>query len=184
METIEWGDIVLVLRDMKESDIEDYVRWFTVETEWGDWDAPWEPFNTDEETERRNWTEYYHSVKELPQDRVRRKYEIESDGKHIGWICSYTDLEYVDNEEKIPAIGLDIPCVEDRKCGLGTKAFQSYLDYLKEHGYRSFYTQTWSGNQAMIRLAGKLGFNEIARKKDHREVDGRKYDAITYRLDL
>jgi len=33
---------MLILRDMKESDIEDYVRWFTTETEWGNWDSPWE----------------------------------------------------------------------------------------------------------------------------------------------
>lgn len=25
------------LRDMRESDIADYVRWFTTETEWGNW---------------------------------------------------------------------------------------------------------------------------------------------------
>ena len=32
----------VTLRDMLESDIEDYVRWFTVEREWENWDAPWE----------------------------------------------------------------------------------------------------------------------------------------------
>lgn len=32
----------IILRDMIESDIEDYVRWFTVEREWENWDAPWE----------------------------------------------------------------------------------------------------------------------------------------------
>lgn len=30
----------IILRDMIESDIEDYVRWFTVEREWENWDAP------------------------------------------------------------------------------------------------------------------------------------------------
>lgn len=38
----------IILRDMIESDIEDYVRWFTVEREWENWDAPWEKENTDE----------------------------------------------------------------------------------------------------------------------------------------
>ena len=33
----------IALRDMQESDIEDYVRWFTTETKWNDYDAPWEP---------------------------------------------------------------------------------------------------------------------------------------------
>lgn len=32
---------MVVLRDMKEADIDDYVKWFTSETEWADkWDAP------------------------------------------------------------------------------------------------------------------------------------------------
>ena len=90
----------------------------------------------------------------------------------------------MENPEKIPAIGLDIPCVDYRNHGCGTEAFQLYIDYLKEHGYRRFYTQTWSGNQAMIKVAGKLGFIETARIRDCREVNGKKYDAITFRLDL
>ena len=49
---IEYKDIIL--RDMTEEDIEDYIRWNTVETDWANWDAPWESlpdlltFNPDE----------------------------------------------------------------------------------------------------------------------------------------
>ena len=175
---------MLILRDMKELDIEDYVRWFTTETEWGNWDSPWETFETSEEEERKSWTEYYESVKNLPDNIVRWKYEIELDGAHIGWICSYTDLEYIENEENILAIGLDIPSMENRKNGCGTKAFQMYMDYLKAHGHKSFYTQTWSGNLAMVRVAEKLGFKEVCRKENYREVNGGMYDAITWRLDF
>ena len=123
---------MLILRDMKESDIEDYVRWFTTETEWGNWDSPWETFETSEEEERKSWTEYYEFVKNLPDDVVRWKYEIEVDGTHIGWICSYTDLGYMENTGNVLAIGLDIPSMEKRKSGCGTKALQMYMDYLKE----------------------------------------------------
>ena len=38
----------IILRDMIETDIEDYVRWFTAEREWEKWDAPWEKEDTDE----------------------------------------------------------------------------------------------------------------------------------------
>ena len=176
---------MLILRDMIESDIEDYVRWFTTETEWGDWDAPWEGhFEGTEEEERAGWTEYYESVKSMPDDVVRWKYELECDGVHIGWICAYTDLDYVDNPEEIWALGLDIPYIGGRKHGNGTKALQMYMDYLKANGHRSFYTQTWFGNLAMVRVAEKLGFKEVCRKKDYREVNGKKYDAITWRLDV
>ena len=106
---------MLILRDMRESDIEDYVK---------------------------SWTEY------------------------------------------LLAIGLDIPCMENRKNGCGTRAFQMYMDYLREHGHKSFYTQTWPGNLAMVRVAEKLGFQEVCRKENYREVNGKMYDAITWRLDL
>ena len=56
----------IILRDMIESDIEDYVRWFTMEREWESWNALWKKEDTDEESERRSWTEYYESVKIVP----------------------------------------------------------------------------------------------------------------------
>ena len=55
----------IVLRDMIESDIEEYVRWFTVEREWENWDAPWEEKETTEETERQKRTEYFGTVKQI-----------------------------------------------------------------------------------------------------------------------
>lgn len=45
----------IILRDMTETDIADYVRWFTTETAWSNTDAPWEPIESDEETERACW---------------------------------------------------------------------------------------------------------------------------------
>ena len=169
---------------MKESDIEDYVRWFTTNTEWLNWDSPWENSISTASLELKIWTNYYEFVKSLGNDVVRKKYEIEADGLHIGWICSYYDLGYMENKDGIPAIGIDIPSIDGRNNGYGTKAFKMYIDYLKGHGYNSFYTQTWSGNEAMLRVAEKLGFKEVYRKKDYRVVNDKKYDAVTFRLDL
>ena len=174
---------MLILRDMIQSDIEDYVRWFTTDTEWGEWDSPWEAFEDSEEDVREFWTKRYESTKDLPSDVTRRKYELELDGKHIGWICSYTNLGYMENKDNLLAIGLDIPCNENRRKGYGSKALKMYIEYLKEHGYKSFYVQTWSGNAAMIKVAEKLGFREIYRKENFRKVDGKMYDAITWRID-
>ena len=75
---------------MIESDIDDYVRWFTLEREWENWDAPWEKEDTDEEAEHTSWREYYESVKNLPDDVRRWKFEIEWNGRHIGWVSSYS----------------------------------------------------------------------------------------------
>ena len=175
---------MIKLRDMLESDIENYVKWFTEDTEWGDWDAPWETFETDEASERTSWTEYYESVKDLPPDLVRWKFEIECDGVHIGWVSRYFDLDYMENPENIPAIGIDIPRGEYRKNGNGTEALKQFIEYLRQNGFSSVYTQTWSGNYPMIRVAEKLGFKEVFRLKDHRTVNGKNYDAVTYKLEI
>ena len=179
---VKYDDILL--RDMKESDIQDYVRWFTTETEWGDWDAPWELFEGDEESERVSWTEYFKSVKKLSENVTRWKFEIERNGVHIGWVSFYIDLEWMKNEAKIPAIGIDIPEEKYRKNGVGTKALKGFMEYLKEQGHKTIYTQTWSGNMPMLRVVEKLGFKEIARKKDYREVRGKRYDALTFQIEL
>jgi len=173
---------MVVLRDMRREDIEDYVRWFTTQVEWMDWDAPWAPAGGTPDEERKAWTEYYLAVKDRPKDAVRWKFEIEVDGRHVGWVSSYTDLEYLPNEENIPAVGIDIPEQDVRGQGVGTEALRIFVAYLAEHGHPVVYTQTWSGNERMMRVAAKLGFEPYWRKENAREVRGELYDAITYRL--
>ena len=179
----------VILRDMTESDIEDYVRWFTVEREWENWDAPWEKEDTCEEAERKSWTEYYDSVKDLPDDVRRRKFEIEWNGRHIGWVSSYRideNCEWVgkpgEGQTVHRAVGIDICEPELCGSGLGTKALRAFIDYFFENGEDEIYTQTWSGNVRMIRCAEKLGFAECKRIAGIREVNGQSYDALTFRL--
>ena len=44
----------LILRDFQESDIENRIEWDTKDTEWQDWDAPWEkePVSEGEDLEK------------------------------------------------------------------------------------------------------------------------------------
>ncbi|MBQ9458805.1 MAG: GNAT family N-acetyltransferase [Oscillospiraceae bacterium] len=175
---------MVVLRDMKLSDVDDYVRWFTTDVEWMRTDAPWETEISSEEDERKSWNEYFKSVQGTPDDAVRWKYELELDGRHIGWVSRYTYLEYLDNPDDIPAVGIDIPESDVWGKGVGTEALRQYIEYLRGRGVRSFYMQTWAGNLAILRVAKKLGFQEFSRKEGHRIVDGEAYDAITLRLDL
>ena len=173
----------IILRDMIEADILDYVRWFTEETEWMDFDAPWEECGSTPDEELKSWTEYYEAVKDLPKDVIRRKFEIESNGRHIGWVSRYTDLDYIENPDGVPAVGIDIPVVEARG-GAGTEALRLFISYLKDNGFTRVFTQTWSGNKRMLRVAEKLGFTEYARDTELRTVRGEKYDAVTLVLDL
>ncbi len=180
----------IVLRDMIESDIEDYVRWFTTQTEWSDWDAPWEPVESDEETERNSWREYYEAVKDKPDDALRPGFEIEWNGRHIGWVSSYRIDENYESPEKIEegqiiyrAIGVGICESGLWGNGIGTNALRAFMNYYFENGVDELYTQTWSGNGPMLRCAEKLGFVECNRNVGIREVGGEKYDGLTFRLE-
>ena len=62
---------------MIPSDIEDNVRWDTTETEWSDYDAPWEPVGGEEASERESWTRYYESVRGMAEKAIRWRFEIE-----------------------------------------------------------------------------------------------------------
>lgn len=185
----------IVLRDMRESDIDDDIRWNTSETEWGLWDAPWE---TEEELARFHAGEYRareleRLAKPLPE--VRRSLEIDTaDGVHIGAVnCYCVDGEYnwlaqapadeAARREARWAVGLDICEPAYWSGGWGAQALAVFLCYLLEHGYTHLYTQTWSGNFRMTGLAKKLGFRECRRKKGIRWVRGKTYDGLTFRLD-
>lgn len=185
---IEFKDIIL--RDMIESDIEDYVRWFTIQQEWENWDAPWEKEDTCQESERKKWTEYYESVKARLDDTRRLKFEIEWNNRHVGWVSSYhidENYEWVkkikDGQISYLAVGIDICEPDVYGKGIGTNALRVFINYHFENGEKELYTQTWSGNIRMIRLAEKLGFVECDRDVDKREIDGQKYDGLTFKLE-
>ena len=182
----------IILRDMIESDIEDYVRWFTTETEWSKTDAPWEPIESDEEAERASWQEYYESVKDLPDDVRRWKFEIVCNGRHIGWVSSYMmneRYEWIGADTIQPgqtvyrAIGIDICEPDVWGKGVGANALRAFMNYYFENGVDELYTQTWSGNVRMLRCAEKLGFEECNRYVGSRQVEGKTYDGLTFRLE-
>lgn len=131
----------IILRDMIASDIEDYVRWFTIETEWANTDAPWEPIESDEETERAAWREYYASVKDLPDDVRRVKFEIECSGRHVGWVSSYLIDEHYerigeikDGQTVYRAVGIDICEPDVWGKGFGTNALRAFVNHYFENG--------------------------------------------------
>lgn len=132
----------------------------------------------------------YASVKALPDDARRWKFEIEWNGRHIGWVSSYPideNYEWLgeikDGQTVHRAIGIDI-CERDMwGHGIGTNALRAFMNYYFENGMDELYTQTWSGNVRMIRCAEKLGFVECNRGIGTREVDRQKYDGLTFRLE-
>ena len=167
----------VTLRPMCESDIPDDEKWFSVETEWGEWDAPWEENSTVEE--RLEWR---RNVLKKNADTPPKFYgflDMDTDeGRHIGWVTCYT----IDIDDVI-AVGINIPPPDARRKGYGKNALLCYMDYIfSRKDVEELYTQTWSGNFPMIKLAEVIGFTEIGRIKGIRKVRGGRYDALTFSM--
>lgn len=183
----------IVLRDMEARDIDDDIRWNTVETQWADWDAPWEkddPFDPEEYRQKQ--------LDRLAKPRTsahRWSFEIDTaEGVHIGSVSAYCiagDFEWQESAPKTGeerraarwAVGIDINEPDYWSGGWGTQALTALIRYHLSEGYTDLYTQTWSGNFRMVGLAEKLGFRECRRKEGLREVGGKRYDGLTFRLD-
>lgn len=169
----------IVLRPMCEKDLVDEERWHTVETEWQKWDAPWEweeddePFNMEEEREKL--------IKKLNNPpKVYGTLELDTaDGLHIGGVGRYL----IFGDKHLLAVGIDIPPTTERGKGYGKNALLLWIAYLFANcSLEEIYTQTWSGNHSMIKLAESIGFEEIGRIKGVRRVRGERYDALTFSL--
>lgn len=183
----------IVLRDMQESDIEDEIRWNTVETEWALWDAPWEM-----EEELRAFDPEEHRRKELewigtgkPEHRLSLEIDT-AEGVHIGSVSAYCidenfEWRKLSSEEERRkanwAVGIEVNESSYWSGGWGTQALSAFIKYHLEDGYTNLYTQTWSGNVRMVGLAKKLGFMECNREPGFRQVRGGTYDGLTFRLD-
>ena len=187
-EQIRYRDIVL--RDKRESDIDDWIRWYNVETQWGDWDAPDEPIEPVEpeiyRKERLEWLTH-------KPEGFRTFFEMDTaEGVHIGMVTSYAIdenyqwMSWKDARESgkyTHTIGLDICESSFWGRGLGTQALAAFVRYHLENGIRDICLQTWSGNIRMIRSAKRVGFVECNRFIGNRQIRGGTYDSLTFRLD-
>lgn len=180
----------IILRDMIKSDIADYVRWFTEETEWLDWDEPWDPVQTDKKTEQDRWTKCWMSSIALPEKAPRKRFEIEAQSRHIGCVLSYPideNFSWVPDAEHHPeqivstAIGIDICDPAMQGHGYGTQAMEAFLRYLHSLGHKELYLETWSGNLRVIGIMDKLGFTLCRRFSDRWVIQGKQYDDLIYR---
>lgn len=163
------------LRNVIEEDIERYVRWHTVEVEWQKWDAPWE---AKEEGEVLRERILQILARPKPEFWIRLQL-CTSGGQHIGSVSTY----FIDDQNDQRAIGIDIPEKSYWGQGLGEEALKLWMAYLfTVTPVEALYCETWSGNTRMTRLAEKCGFKENRRRNAIREVDGKLYDALCFKV--
>ncbi len=180
----------ITLRDYILSDVEDEVRWTTVETEWFRSEAPWMKIEPADADELRN--QMAEIISSMPKDAIRCRFEIEVDGCHIGTLSSYyldENFEYIPwdlidqsknaiDNNSIRCLGIEICDMNYWGKGIGVKALTMAMRYYHSFGENYFLIETWSGNLRMLRCAKKLGFYEVKRIKNVHVVDGQEYDEI------
>ena len=186
----------IALRDFTMGDLPARMRWETQETEWKLWDAPWERLARDEARQTAHIEELRTLLHararlnmSLSEAEPRRGFEIYSlsPRQNIGWVSSYflaEDWTVSETETERAAVGIDIPPPDCRGKGHGKAALGQFVAYLLETGRREVYTQTWSGNKAMVLLANSLGFEPFHRRPNLREVDGERFDGLTFKLNI
>ena len=169
------GERVL-LRDPRPEDVEARTRWLTVETEWGEWDAPWEgnqplPPERLEEVRQR----MLENTSKPPPDPRERLFIQVIDGPLIGWVNHYNHQA----AHHTTWVGIDI-CESD--CwgrGLGAEALCLWIDYLfVALDLHRIGAETWSGNERMIRCARKCGFVPEGCFHENIEFRGQRYDSV------
>lgn len=171
----------IILRKFEPTDINKISYFYNYCTEWKNWDAPWEDWSYNEKQELKRRLEKTNHEPCF-------EYEIIYNNEHIGWCSAYymtNNFKWNDfNKTDKIAIGIVLPDTQYRGLGIGKQVYKKYLEYFKFLGYRKIYTQTWSGNLPMIGLANSLGFKEINRFKNLRNVNGKFYDALTFEIEI
>lgn len=182
----------IILRDFRESDIADEIRWNTVETAWMDWDGP--DLGSDEPfIEEKCRAECLDFLKK-PKNEIRRTFELDTlAGRHIGTVSSYptgSDFQHMKWNEVQSAgefwytLGIVICESELWSQGYGTQALTAFCRYFLNNEITNLRLQTWSGNIRMIHCAERIGFVEINRFVGNRHIRGKVYDGLTFQLDL
>lgn len=185
---IHYQDIVL--RHMKESDIEDWVYWNTEETAWMDWDGP---DLQSEEFDEASFREECKQELDAPKEEFRNFYEMDAFGTHVGMVSSYptaADFSHMswkqarETGEFWFTLGICICESSFWNKGLGNQALTAFCCHFLNHGKTNLRLQTWSGNVRMVRCAEKIGFVEVNRFVGNRFIRGNVYDGLTFQLDL
>jgi RimJ/RimL family protein N-acetyltransferase len=170
------GDIVL--RDWEVRDFEAYAHWMARGHAWQSLNGPYYPHPNEAQingklavTRRR--------IQQGDWPEPRRELVIASaGGKLLGVVSRY----WISEETNWLAVGLAIYNSNLWGRGIGFIALGLWTDYLfaSELDLARLDLRTWSGNVGMMRLAGKLGFQEEARFRKARLVKGRYYDGLGY----
>jgi RimJ/RimL family protein N-acetyltransferase len=161
------GDSV-ILRDWLPSEVDRFIYWQT-HGEWrmydGPWEGVWSSLTADQETQfRKQFAELCKAELPLPR---KRALIVTKDKQPLGWVTRY-------GEERTPEAWMVGK-------GLGTEALGLWVDYLFTNStVHCLGLDTWSSNQRMIHVAGKLGFVREGVQREAHQWQGQWLDFVHF----
>ena len=171
----------LILRDWQMNDLDYFANWLQPGQKWQQLDGPYYPktkstdipkiiANIRWQIEKADW----------PHPRQRLIICDKVENLLLGQVSWYWQGE----ETNWLSIGIVLYDPTSWGKGLGFEALGLWCDYLLHEmpQLARLDLRTWSGNKGMMHLAEKLGFQEEARFRDARIVEGKLYDSIGYGL--
>lgn len=168
----------VVLRDWKEKDLALFRSAFTSATEWLRLDAPYlaAPTGDDLEALIEKKRVAIQADKSVPRSEL--VVADSSSDDLVGRVISY----WQSKETLWLSVGIDIFFEARWGAGLGHEALGLWCEYLFDAmpNLARLDLRTWAGNERMVRLARRLGFQEEARFRKARVVDGRYFDALGF----
>ena len=168
----------VILRDWKEKDLSLFRSAFTKATEWLRLDAPYLAAPNSDDLEALIEKKSAMIQAEKPVPRSELVVADPSSDDLVGRVTSYWQSQ----ETLWLSVGIDIFFKTRWGAGRGHEALGLWCEYLFDAmpNLARLDLRTWEGNERMVRLARRLGFQEEARFRKARVVDGRYFDALGF----
>ena len=168
----------IVLRDLIEADLPIYQGWLSNSHEWKKYDGPYYPLDESKVSENIGRLRQRVEMADWPEPRQRLIIAEQATNMFVGMVSCYWESK----ETNWLSVGIVIYDPAFWSGGIGYEALGLWSDYLLTAMPElvRLGLATWSGNVRMMRLAEKLGYQEEARRRKARIVEGKYYDSMGY----
>ena len=169
----------ITLRDWQLGDLDTFARWNAPGHDWQALDGPYYPKSIAAEVAKLvDKMRQRINAADWPAPRLRVAIADKQTNHLLGTVTRYWQSQ----ETNWLAVGIVIYDQAYWRGGLGYEALGLWCDYLWQAlpDIVRLDLRTWSGNIGMMRLAAKLGYQEEARFRKARIVDGEYYDGMGY----
>ena len=161
------------LRDLREEDLKDYMEWYKKKEDWQSLEMPWDTIDLDK---------LEGNLKDRSDNKgnfFRKRFEIDYEGRHIGWVSSY----YIDGEGDKLSLGVVLAESSYWGRNIDQMALICFIRYILDRDpYRDIFIETLDDNVYMQKLSASLGFDEVVLDKYSRLVDGERYTIKRFKL--